>query len=266
MMKKGFIVLVVFRFIGLAYSPIISANVNQHEERVDFDIELCGLGKKHTVQLTKQEADEVELLFDEIQTKLDGTESREETEEIFKEAIINLDKYGLLGGLSVKQAQRLVTGTNQNPKYMNILEKLTNRNHGTLNYEQNYLILIAGRTDETFFFGGILRIAWGIYLSLPQVFAQAFYSGVIAPLLALCMYKPFFIGTDVIISNGMGWIWTLGLLGVQSWNGQIAGYFPSSEPNTAVVRFRGIKILLNADSYNNFYLGSAMAIRITVDE
>jgi len=37
-------------------------------------------------------------------------ETRGEAEAIFKEAVVELDKYGLLGGLSVRQVQRLVTG------------------------------------------------------------------------------------------------------------------------------------------------------------
>ena len=199
------------------------------------------------------------LRFDDIKEQLENVETREEAEVIFKDAIVELDKYGLLGGLSVRQAQRLVTGGNQYPRFMNILKKLNNRNHGTLDLNINAYCLIAGRTTETHFIGLLLKIAWSIYLMVPQFLWHAYYNGIITPLLTLSIYQPFFIGTDIIIDNGLGWVWTLGLFGMQTWNGIIVGTEPSSEPNTAVSRFRGIKILLDSDSSNNFYFGFAMA-------
>ena len=43
------------------------------------------------------------------------------------EAVVELDKYGLLGGLSIKQAQRLVTGGYQYPFYSRVLNRLYKR-------------------------------------------------------------------------------------------------------------------------------------------
>ncbi|UCD14586.1 MAG: hypothetical protein JSW60_03985, partial [Thermoplasmatales archaeon] len=112
-MKKYLSVAVILLFIGVAFAPSINANISK--EMIEFTTEVCGLnGGKQTVKLTQEEADEVGSLFDSIRERLNETETREETEEVFKEAVVELDKYGLLGGLSVKHAQRLVTGGYKN--------------------------------------------------------------------------------------------------------------------------------------------------------
>ena len=109
-MKKKILIgsIIAIALIVLSSFSSVVGKVSLDEKLVEFDVEFSGLGKKHTVSLTQQEADEVELLFDEIRTKLDGVESREEAKEIFKDTVVELDKYGLLGGLSVNQAEMLI--------------------------------------------------------------------------------------------------------------------------------------------------------------
>ena len=265
MIKKGLAVAVILLFIGVAFTPSINSSVVE-DKLVEFDVEFCGLGKKHTVKLTQQETVEVELLFDEIRTKLDNVESRDEAGVIFKEAVVELDKYGLLRGLSVRQAQRLATGGNQNPRFMNILEKFKNRNLGTLDIVGNFRCWIVGRTNNTHFIGGILKIAWSIYINVPFPFNRVFGYVIVSPLLTLCLFKPFFLGADITIDNGMGWIWTDGLLGTQTWEGLIKGILPVSEPCTAIGNFNGIRILQNYGSYENYYLGHARIVEIEVIE
>ena len=95
-----------------SFSSVVG-KVSSDNELVEFDVEFCGLGEKHTVKLTQQEADKVELLFDDIKEQLENVETREEAEEIFKETVVELDKYGLLGGLGIRQTQNFVTGNYQ---------------------------------------------------------------------------------------------------------------------------------------------------------
>ena len=120
--KRGLAVCVILLFIGVAFAPSINASVVK-DELVEFDIEFCGLGRKNTVQLTQQEADEVEQLFDDIEQKLSEVDTREEAEIIFNNAIVELDKYGLIGGLSVRFAQNLVTGKFRNSFKNNIQQE-----------------------------------------------------------------------------------------------------------------------------------------------
>ena len=107
---------VIFLFLGITIAPSINANAS-NKALVEFTTEVCGLnGGKQTVKLTQEEAEEVEILFDSIRERLNAAESIVEAEEIFKEAVVELDKYGLLGGLRVKQAQRLVTSRYKDSK------------------------------------------------------------------------------------------------------------------------------------------------------
>ncbi len=168
MVKKGLAVAVILLFIGVAFAPSINANTHNDDNLVEFDVEFCGLGKKHTVQLTQQEADEVELLFDDIQQQLENVESREESEEIFNDAIVELDKYGLLGGLNVRFAQKLVTDKYQNSKGKQLLEKYYSKNQGIPNDNSNQLCLIAGKTSNTFFDSIFLQICYELVEIFPS--------------------------------------------------------------------------------------------------
>lgn len=170
---KGLTVAVIILFIGLAIQPSINANTKQ-SEFVEITTKVYGLnGGKHTVKLTQQEADEVKEIFNSIREKLNNTESKEESEEIFKEAVVELDRYGLLGGLSVKQAQKLVIGGYQNSRAGKFLEKIGNRYEYMSDNNSNALCLIAGETINTFVFGPstILRVL----LMLPLYITSWFF-------------------------------------------------------------------------------------------
>ena len=154
MLSKGLVVGVILLFIGIAFSPSIDANVSKQDDFVEFDVEFCGLDKKHTVSLTQQEADEVDLLFEDIEQKLSEVETREEAEIIFKDAVIELDKYDLLGGLSVRQVKKLISGNYQNK---NVIKNIENQieEPEALEY-RNVLCLIAGATTYTYSNGLII--------------------------------------------------------------------------------------------------------------
>jgi len=78
MIKKGLAVAVILLFIGVAFAPSINASVVK-DELVEFDVEFSRLGKKHTVSMTQQDADEVEVLFDDMQNRLSTVKSDDET-------------------------------------------------------------------------------------------------------------------------------------------------------------------------------------------
>jgi len=158
MFMKGLAVAVILLFIGVAFAPSINASVVK-DDLVEFDVEFCGLGKKHTVQLTQQEAEEVEQLFDGIHSRLSEVETRAEAEEIFKEAVVELDKYGLLGRLSIKQAQQLMVGSNVR---QNLLKRFDEMGEEYLDDETaNYFCLIMGHlttiASQGFLFRSCMR-------------------------------------------------------------------------------------------------------------
>jgi hypothetical protein len=172
-MKKLISVVVFLLSIGLAFAPSINANVGK-EELVEFTTEVCGLNVgKQTVKLTQQQADEVEALFDSIREKLNNTESRQEAEEIFKNAVVELDKYGLLCGLSVRQAQRLVTGGYQNQKAIKVLEQLNCR--FPVDDNSNFQCSIVGKTIyNTEFFGPVITLRRLIWIRVYNFLVQGY--------------------------------------------------------------------------------------------
>ena len=129
LLRKGIAVVVIALLLALAFAPSINANVSKEDELVEITTEICGLPglKPQTIQLTKEDAEAVDRLFEETKVKLDSVETREEAVEIFIEVIVELDKYGILGDLTIKEAQRLVTGRFQKSKGITHFDAFINR-------------------------------------------------------------------------------------------------------------------------------------------
>jgi len=297
MIKKGLAVAVILLFIGVAFTSSINASVIK-DELVEFDVEFCGLGKKHTVKLTQQEADEIDKLFDDIKEQLDTVETIEETEEIFKGAVVELDKYGLLGVLSVSQAQRLVTGKYQESTEDKYMEK-------SLDENENRFCLITGNTNRnifidfvTFLYLGFGAICFLLYLpilllfeSLPEEIKERFLEifpnfGILAQILIIYMpffrnsVKPVYIGgvisfgySWVELSHALpvyyrpseGWVKTNGLNGVKEWNGEIYGWLGNLFPVGLQKDFKGVEGFTGLRFYNsssNYFLGYARHVKL----
>ncbi len=243
--KKPLAIGVIVLFLGLASAPCINANVSRDNELVEITTEISGFdGGKHMVQLTKEEAEEVEQLIDDIERRLDIVETREETLEIFNEAIEELDMYGLLGGLSTKRVQRLVTGKYRDLKVIKICDMLPKRPKKNTS---NYLCLIAGVTNGTNFDSQLelfcVRIAFLLSFIGPIFFNKFhLYTSIILLYLFLNTINPF--NPISIISRinlggekgggwfpefeeyyAHGWLHTVGLFGIKKCKGLIIGPF-----------------------------------------
>ncbi len=127
-MNKNFLVVgITFLFLGLAIQPSIATvqpeNIN--EEYVDITINICRLPytKPHTLQIPKEQAEALEKYFNNINKKLEQVETRGEAKTILNDVVIELDRYGLLNGLSVKNVQRLVSKTYLNLIFSKLIEK-----------------------------------------------------------------------------------------------------------------------------------------------
>ena len=264
-MKKLISVAVILLFIGLAFAPSINANVGK-EELIEFTTEVCGLhdGKK-TVKLTRQQADEVEALFDSIREQLNATESREEAEEIFKDAVVQLDKYGLLGGLGVKQAQRLLTSGYNNQ----IIEEFLNKTNIGLRVKRNYLCLLAGNTDYTsfdsflsnFFLGlSFLFIGFEVFVLL---WMTSYYFDNLFP---ICLGHTISLGVQGTqwTYPANGWVYTIGIIGVRKWEGDIIGDIRQGilDDLIGITGFVGIKIFDNTVN-DIFYMGFACRVKLS---
>ncbi len=283
---KYLAVAVILLFIGVAVAPSINANVRSEEKLVAFTTEVCGLNiVKQTVKLTQEEAEEVETLFDSIRERLNATEFREEADEIFKEAVVELDKYGLLGGLSVKQAHRLVTGEFHNPIAKEIINRLFQKGILKLDEDENMFCLITGETDGTIFEGYLSRI-YGILN--PFGVSSSLFGNWIDEKIPIAIGHRIGLGVKLVLWNlsedATGWVHTNGLNGVKYWNGSIRGNLSVSyrtfwgnhkdgDPfrlygtygiHQGVCGFRGIKFYPDTNNLLNIcYMGFATRVKIS---
>jgi hypothetical protein len=274
---KWFALLGLILFLGVAVAPNINAYVVE-DALVDFDVEFYGLGKKYTVQLTPQKADELKQLLNDIEHQLSVAETREEAEIIFKDAVVELDKYGLLGGLNVKLAQKLIIGNNR--------EKIMSG----LGEDDNAFCLVAGAVDEfyrlspiSFGIMGICLLHFGLLTLIVRTLSALFPNLVeiilygplsdilfsirygIVSLYALLFFASIYIPINVfnwMYYGGMdsyyyspyltpteGWLTTFGLNGKK----ELEGSFIASS-----FGFTGLKIIL--DKRDLYHIGSALFV------
>jgi len=151
----------------ICYIDIQIKKKSVDDELVEFDVEFCGLERKHTLQLTQQEVDEVNLLFVELQKKLEATESKEERNTIITQAVIELDNYGLLGSVNIEQAQKLVLGEYANDIAIPPFEKVSHENSIQEN-QYNFFCFVSGIVYDGYATGQLGMI--GVILALLGVF------------------------------------------------------------------------------------------------
>jgi hypothetical protein len=96
-------------FLGIAIVPSINAKRIEEENLVEYTTEVIGFnGRKRTVKLTHEQSRDVELILDSIHKQLESSKSIEESKEIYKNGVNQLDKYGLSAGWSIEEAQKLL--------------------------------------------------------------------------------------------------------------------------------------------------------------
>jgi len=301
-MKKRIIVgintsAVVLLFIGTAFAPSVYAS----EELVEVTVEACGISgiEPKTVKLTQQQVDELDELFDNLKIQLDEVENREETGEIFNHAIEDLDEYGFLNGFSTYKLSRLINFRYSGQRINNYdgdLEENENKfcliiGETDNNYFENPIV--------HFVLKGYERIYWLLYdiviwalendYQIFYNFLSRFLERLDIILWYFTMYlalicigpstvNPISIGHRIgfggsyIDGSGStshytsdGWVYTIGLNGIISWEGSLNGqleesiHIPMVEIYSGVAGFSGIKIL---QEDNHFYLGYARHVKI----
>ena len=282
---KSLVVGVIVIFIGIGIQPAI-ATVEPNTSDNDFDyydvnIEFCGLGKNITVQLTKQQLDELYLLFDTIREQLNNTESIEETIKIYNEAIVELDNLGMLGGCDVRQVQELVTGEYQKQGFIKLLDRMIDKNQ--LYDEINIFCLIAGWTTQTMVLPPSTMAVYGLFIFMNILRNYNFYFGfflILYSFIRLCLtaYFPltFTIGSGITLGIGSpfggnpkpasGWVETIGYYGLKEWEGRFLGRIWTialiGTLYLGVIGFKGIRIRTSKNENTYFYLGFANYVNI----
>ncbi|MBE3121500.1 MAG: hypothetical protein IMZ58_04740 [Thermoplasmata archaeon] len=179
---------------------------------------------------------EVEKIFNDLKLKLDTVTTKKEALAIFKEAVVELNKYGLLPkGMSVKQAQRLITGSFLKSELLKPFQRNNENNSGNEN------CLVIGITNNIYF-----RPYPALVMDIPILYNLVFNSSLrnITWILALPylfrLLQPFKFGsyayvggrtklveqgniTEDNIYSSSGWVWTIGSNGFKKWNGAFYG-------------------------------------------
>lgn len=144
-MKKTLAFGIVFLFIGVAFAPSLYADagtISEQQEFVEYTIEFYGLENQDNLKgvLTKDKADRLNSLFDELESDLNNATSEFETITILNNCIDELNTLGFIGDNDVEEFQRIIKSYNQE-------QILDNPDDKDINYD----CLIIGRTTNTSF-------------------------------------------------------------------------------------------------------------------
>jgi hypothetical protein len=235
---------IIFLFIGVAIAPSINftvvkaSNVNDSVKVTTQAYGINGSGDS-TVKLTKQQYQNLEQHLVDFRARLNQTTTKEEAVTLFKEAIVELNKYGLLPkGMSVEQGQRLVTTGHQIQKVPNIIKK-------SISEYINFFCLFTAITDNV--------VDYNLWVITAGLLSQFIYYD--SPFIFL-VYLFFFIGFIKplrffnILYGNVNFYFSIGLKGINSGLGDIS----------TLIGFTGLKIMLN--SHNAFYLGFALSVKM----
>jgi hypothetical protein len=109
---KCLTVVIILLFIGVTVAPSINFNVvkaSNDNDLIEVTTQACGIQGygNTTAKLTRQQYQNLEQYLIEFRARLNQTTTREEAVPIFKEAVVELNKYRLLPkGMSIEQIQK----------------------------------------------------------------------------------------------------------------------------------------------------------------
>jgi hypothetical protein len=234
MLGKALVLGVICLFVGVGVNPAF-ATVHPGDKNVNYiniTSEFTGLNRKHTVKMTQKEIDEFYAYFDSIYEKLNNTESNEETSLIINEAILKLDRYDLLCGLSVEQVQKRFSEYNK-------LNGEIITNH--ISAKENSDCLVVGRAFRVYFIHPI--IIW-----LDKLIEEKYPDTILSPLMFIYKlllqlrvtygfpYFPIKMNTSIALGYysldmfdggnkpSVGWLMTIGSNGTKGWIGRFRGH------------------------------------------
>jgi hypothetical protein len=289
-MKGGIVVVLVFLSVGVTIAPSINfcvVKASNDNEIVEVTTQACGIKGfgNQTVKLTRQQYQNLEQYLVDFRARLNQTTTREDAVPIFNEAVVELNKYGLLPkGMSVEQAQRLVTGRYQ--KIEQFLKPISNIDSNSEII--NCLCLVAAHMSWGYEKSILLRFVLGLILIwksitfIPKTICQflaliwdklGFGLEIIPVILLSIVYQIMYI--EYVLSEIWGFC-TLQPLRFMNTvkrdeGGTVVSFFSAGlygiQRNTSDIDFlygfTGLKLKINYYSQNNYdpyYLGSALLI------
>jgi hypothetical protein len=274
-MKKILVIGIILLFIGISFAPSINTGVvkaSQNDDLVEVTTQACGIQGygNTTVKLTREQYQNLEQYLVEFRARLNQTSTREEAVPIFKDAVVELDKYGLLPrGMSVELAQRLILGKGLSQRTEHILQ----------DNKSNYFCLTFGKATGvlvntiplTILFRLLDKIGFFLYLPLIVFYFLGMMVFTVSPIYIDAKIGFGFktLGTHQYVPS-TGWIFTLGLNGIKIWNdsfrgdlnipfqGFLSSYYPG------ITGFTGFHLyFINEDM--NYFLGTSLWVKITTE-
>ena len=269
MKKKILTIGIILLFIGLTLAPSINANKCKNSGMVEYTIELYGLrGGKRLIKLTQDEANDLELLFDDFQNKLINIESRAEAKEIVSYTLSELNKYGFLGDLSIKQVQRLIfSGFDRQILLSRLIEKIGDEFNF---WNTNLLCLVGGYCENVEFIrmsGYLIR-----HPNFLNLFIYPLYIMVPLKLMSVVQFgsHSYFFEGPTNTNYAKGIVSCIGLLGPRLWIGEIKGtadvlsgqlFYGGWERYIGIIGYNGIQIT-RVDTWDTFLLGFALYVNM----
>lgn len=270
--------------VGIATAPSLHANINDistNEELEEVVIEIVGVkdSVQNTIKLSKKQIQEIDDLFENIKNDLDNTETTKESNNIFNNALIELENYGLLSDITSEKTQKEFFESRKNKintKLESLLKKI-----GVLNDNISCLCRIVGKATNTFFGRfSLIYLSSLLYhdippLPLPLFFLVVIFWGLTAASLVpwlICTLLQFelreFISFGFLEPGGYGfhpvpsegWVRTKGLFRNKNTTGEFLGKIPFFPIFIGALGFTGIKIKVGGDYC--YFLGFASLVMV----
>jgi hypothetical protein len=256
-MKKILALGIIILFIGIAVAPSINQSVvkaSNDDDLAEVTTQVCGIKGygNTTVKLTREQYQNLEQYLVEFRARLNQTTTRAEAIPIFKDAVVELDKYGLLPRwMSVERAQKLVSGDLFSSRMLNLLKKiLLVQNFNLPEDVLNLFCFFYAHTIDAF--------EENIWVLISSVIGYLGYSYNLKIFNFLCellygfsQFNPFRFMNTIGIGVGTAYsCFTIGLLGIQ--NGSYNFHYAYG--------FSGIKVTLEYGQIEADYLGFALKV------
>jgi len=276
LIKKGLTLGIILLFIGVAIAPTLTFTTVKAANENDFvevTTQACGTKgfEDTTVKLTRQQYQELEQYLVDFKARLNHTITKEETVPLFKEVVVELNKYGVLPQeMNEKTAQQLIIGRTPSTGFEQLMKKPFVRNQFNSSDNENFLCLVYGIiTGYTFSFGLILLL-----LSILHPWMTALVRTWLSTLIPIDILHTITFGEiqDYDSYSADVWLCTIGLNGRKVFYDQpLYGVLPldtiginypwgTNYYYPGILRFTRLHI--NIVEAVHFYLGSAVWVKI----
>ena len=269
LIRKCLVVGIIFLFVGVVVPSSINFSVvkaSYDEDFVEVITQACGVNGfgNTTIKLTREQYQNLEWYLVEFEHRLNQTITRAEAIQLFKESVIELDKYGLLPkGMNRATAERLVTGGHQCVAVEQLFKKSIIRNQGYVSDKINALcsIFIVGYGPEDN----------GVKVCGPIARLFSFFTPIFSFLIVfhpICFLCTIMFGQSGYLPSNCA-ILSVGTFGIVVCHRPIYGAIPvkpipvgypwgTQYYYPGIMGFSGIQILTFTNTY---YLGSALYLQ-----